>query len=78
MRLAGLILVASAVLALSHLATLAWADETPAILAPADGANASSPVTVVVSPSAGTMTSATRPSPLHIQTLIKPGYSNWQ
>lgn len=58
MRLAGLILVTSAALALSHLATLAWADETPAILAPADGANVSSPVTVVVSPSAGTMTSA--------------------
>ena len=58
MRLTGLILVASAALTLSHLVTPAWADETPAILAPVDGANVSSPVTVVVSPSAGTMTTA--------------------
>ena len=58
MRVAGLILVASAALALSHLVTPAWANDNPAILAPADGATVSSPVTVVVSPSAGTMTTA--------------------
>ena len=56
MRVAGLILAASAAFALSHLVTPAWANDNPAILAPADGATVSSPVTVVVSPRAGTMT----------------------
>lgn len=58
MRVAGLILAASAALALSHLVAPAWANDTPAILAPADGATVSSPVTVVVSPGAGAMTTA--------------------
>jgi hypothetical protein len=58
MRFAHLILAASVALALSHLVTPAWANDNPAILAPADGATVSSPVTVVVSPSAGAMTTA--------------------
>jgi len=58
MRVASLILAAFAGLALSHLVTPAWAGEKPTILAPADGATVSSPVTVVVSPNAGTMATA--------------------
>jgi len=60
MRLAGLILAAAAALALSHPVTPAWANDTPAILAPADGATVSSPVTVVVSPNTGTIAKAGR------------------
>ena len=58
MRVAGLILAASTALAMSHLVTPAWADDTPAILSPTDGATVSSPVTVVVSRGAGTTTTA--------------------
>jgi hypothetical protein len=57
MRVPGFILSVSAAFTLSHLVTPAWAND-PAILAPADGATVSSPVTVVVSPSARTMTTA--------------------
>ena len=58
MRTAGLIFAASAAVALSQLVTPAWANDPPAILAPADGATVSSPVTVVMSPSTGTMATA--------------------
>ena len=58
MRTSGLVLAASAALGVPRLVAPAWADETPAILAPADGANVSSPITVVVSPSTGTIATA--------------------
>ena len=58
MRAAGLVLAASTALALPQLIARGRADETPVILAPADGANVSSPVTIVVSPSAGKVTKA--------------------
>jgi hypothetical protein len=66
MRVAGFILAASAAFALSHLVTPAWAND-PAILAPADGATVSSPVTVVVSPSAGTMTTAVQGGGMNVE-----------
>ena len=67
MRVAGLILAASAALALSHLVTPARANDNPAILAPADGATVSEPVTVVASPGAGTMTTTAQGGSMNME-----------
>lgn len=67
MRVASLVVAISAGLVLSHLVGPAWADKAPAILAPADGTTVSSPVTVVVSPSAGTMTTAAQSGSMNME-----------